>query len=465
MSLYDLACQQLWAMREGELRGLLSLLARESLDPDLARQIRADRASRPSALAAQAGSRLDGARGVTMRGSVALLEVIGPIVRRADMFSEISGATDVGTLSRDFATALAAPNVEAVLFVLDSPGGEVGGIAEFAAMIAAADKPVWAYGEAVIASACYWLASAMDRIVIDKTALVGSIGVAMAVPDPTKANSKDITFVSSQSPHKRPDPTTETGRGQLQALVDATAAEFVADVATYRGVSVETVLADFGQGGVMVGKAALTAGLVDALGSFESTLADLQAAVIDARQQSPNMRGAMEDSMDWAAFWKPLLGENAAVEAAPLAAPLAALIDQQGSAVRLESANADSAELVAMRAQIAQMQTERIAQDASAFVHGQIAAGHAYPAEIAALTALTIRAAQLDANLPIPAGEPTTLALAARPANRLAGQLLPSALPTGAVVLTNASGDGAGLDEAEASARAYAVKANGRANK
>lgn len=460
MSLYDLACQQIWAMREGELRGMLGILGRESLDPDLARQIREDRQSRPSALAAQKGTRLDNTRAVIVRDRIAVLEVVGPIVRRADMFSEISGATDVGTLSRDFATAQAAPNVDAILFVLDSPGGEVGGIAEFAAMIAASSKPVWAYGESVIASAAYWLASATDRIVVDKTAVVGSIGVAMAVPDPSAQKAKDITIVSSQSPHKRPDPTTETGRSQLQALVDATADEFIADVAAYRNVSVETVLADFGQGGVMVGKAAVSAGLADSIGSFEQTLVDLQAAALDARQHSQGMLGAMEDSMDWAAFWKPLLGESAAAEGTPLAA----LVEQQGTAVRLEASSADAAELVAMRTQIANMQREATLRDAQAFVTSQITAGHAYAAESEALTALYIKAAQADAaSADLGMVAALRASIEARPANRMAGSLLPSALPPGAVVLANAqSADANLMDEAERSARAYGAKANGK---
>jgi ClpP class serine protease len=50
---------------------------------------------------------------------------------------------------------------------------------------------------------------------------------------------------------------------------------FVGDVARYRGVSVETVLSDFGQGGVFVGQQAVDAGLADAVGSYEQTLRDL----------------------------------------------------------------------------------------------------------------------------------------------------------------------------------------------
>ncbi len=140
---------------------------------------------------------------------------------------------------------------------------------------ASARKPIFAYVDDLGASAGYWLASATDRIVVAPTAILGSIGVVSALRDPSKTNSKEVEFVSSQSPKKSIDVSTESGRAQVQEIVDALAAVFVGDVARYRGVSPDTVLADFGQGGVFVGQAAVDAGLADAVGSFEQTLADL----------------------------------------------------------------------------------------------------------------------------------------------------------------------------------------------
>lgn len=122
-----------------------------------------------------------------------------------------------------------------------------------------------------------------------------------------------------------------------------------------------------------------------------------------------------------------------------------------------EQANRLMADNAALRAQIAKVQAERITSDAAAFVQAQIASGHAYPAEAAALTALYVWTAQSD-----PTGvQLLTAAIEARPANRLSGSLLPSALPPGAAVLTNGGGDSS-LDEAEASARAYGLRANGK---
>jgi hypothetical protein len=51
---------------------------------------------------------------------------------------------------------------------------------------------------------------------------------------------------------------------------------FVDTVARNRGVTPATVLADFGQGGVFVGQAAIDAGLADSIGSYEGVLAQLR---------------------------------------------------------------------------------------------------------------------------------------------------------------------------------------------
>jgi ClpP class serine protease len=174
--------------------------------------------------------------------------------------------------------------VGAILLHVDSPGGEVTGIHEFGELIhqARGVKPVWAYVEGLGASAAYWLSSAAEEIVADPTAALGSIGVVMTVRDPSKTKAADIEIVSSQSPRKRPDPTTEGGRAQLQGVVDDLAGVFVATVARNRAVSEETVLAEFGGGGLFVGRSAVAAGLADRIGTFEETLAELAAAVAAA---------------------------------------------------------------------------------------------------------------------------------------------------------------------------------------
>lgn len=435
MSLFDLACQQTWAIQEEWLRRILALTNREDLDPAWARAIREDRASRPSAVAARRGDRLEGTRDVRVRDGVAILEITGPIVRRADLFSDISGATSVETLARDFATAQRDASVEAILLAFDSPGGEVTGINEFAQHIYDArkgDKPVWAYVEGLGASAAYWLASAADRIVVDETAILGSIGVVMAVPDPERRKSTEIEIVSSQSPNKRPNVTTEKGRALLQTIVDDTAAVFVATVARNRKVSEETVLRDFGQGGVMVGKVATVAGLADKLGSFEQTLIDIRQAAMKKRQR-PRM-AAQEERMKVSELIAGIFAgaKDAGIELEADALPAEPTTTTTTAATAATvSADQDvqAARLAELEKQLAEQRTTQIAQSAATFADGAIRDRRAFPAERAALIALYTQAAQDDGAAPVAEGLPTRVAqieasLASRPQHSLSAELI-----------------------------------------
>lgn len=259
----------LWAMTPEMLATLVSIADRENLSPQ--------------AVAAELGRPLDNTRQVALRGNVAVIPIHGPIVRRADMFAEVSGAVSLETLATDFNAALATPGVRAVLLDIDSPGGEAGGVGEFAAMIraAAATRLVYAYVGGMAASAAYWIAAAAAEVVVAPSALVGNIGIIAGVPDPDKRAGRTIDFVSSQSPHKRPDPRTEGGRARIQATVDAVAAVFIADVARYRGTTAATIE---GIGGdVLVGAAAVKGHLANRLGSFEGLVAELQSGAATTR--------------------------------------------------------------------------------------------------------------------------------------------------------------------------------------
>jgi capsid assembly protease len=239
----------------------------------------------PDALATRLGRPLDNARDVQVReGGVAIVSVNGPIVRYANMFTDISGATSLSSLALDLQTAVQSPAVSAIVLSIDSPGGEMSGLAEMADTIrtVAGLKPLVAYVGGLAASGGYWLASAAPEIVIDRSAMLGSIGVVMASTDTSerdaKAGIRRVEFVSSQSPAKRPDLATEAGRATVQGLVDRLATVFVDDVARARGVDPAHVLEQFGRGGMLVGSDAVGAGMADRLGSLEGLIAELAAA-------------------------------------------------------------------------------------------------------------------------------------------------------------------------------------------
>ena len=250
----------------------------------------------PQAVAAKLGRELENTYDAEIRDGVAILSVTGPLFRYANLFTAISGATSYDILARDFNAALENPQVRSILLNIDSPGGEASGVSEFADMIAQARdrKPVVAYVGGMGASAAYWLAAATSEIVVNDTAMLGSIGVVLGIEDSRERDAKNgvrrMEIVSAVSPYKRTDPASDEGRSRLQARVDALADVFVGKVAAYRGVTRDTVAQEFGQGDVFVGQAAVDAGLADRVGSFEAVLAEMQMGKF--RQNAVTMNAA-----------------------------------------------------------------------------------------------------------------------------------------------------------------------------
>jgi len=260
---FQAACGTPWHITRDGLSLILSIAARENTSIE--------------AVEARLGRKLENTRTVMERNGVAIVPVTGPIFRYANLFSDVSGATSIQVLARDFTTALNDPNVRAILLTIDSPGGESNGIAEFAEMVYAGrkKKKVIGYIGGYGTSAAYWIASACSEIGISESGIAGSIGTIAAIPDPAVEHAGEVVLVSSQSPRKHADPTTEQGAADILAVLDALTDVFVAAVARNRDTTTERVLSDFGQGGLFVGQQAVDAGLVDRLASFEGMLAEL----------------------------------------------------------------------------------------------------------------------------------------------------------------------------------------------
>jgi signal peptide peptidase SppA len=263
-----------WAIEEKMLMAIVGIASREA-SVDEFRQ----------ALASKPGEDLAGGRRITARDGIATIPICGPIFPRANMFTMMSGATSAQSVAYDLQVALDSNDVQGIILNIDSPGGEVTGINELALQIRAARqvKPIVAYGMGKVASAAYWLGSAAGSVVVEETAEVGSIGVVSVYTDSSRQDEKSgverIQIVSSVSPDKRPDPKTETGKAQIQALVDSIGEIFVSTVAQNRGVSVDKVLSDFGKGGLFVGKNAVEQGMADSVGTYESVFADMKEKV------------------------------------------------------------------------------------------------------------------------------------------------------------------------------------------
>ena len=388
---FNSACSTAWAITPESLQTILEIASRENL-PNW------------EAVEAQRARYLDNGEKARVRNGVAILSVNGPIFRYANLFTSISGATSVETLARDFNAALNDRSVNSILLNIDSPGGDANGINEFAQMVfdARGIKPITAYVGGLGASAAYWIASAADSIVADKTALLGSIGVIAAVPNPDAKKASDVQFVSNQSPKKRPNPNTESGKDQIQAMVDDLASVFIDTVARNRSVSTETVLSEFGQGGVMIGEKAVAAGLADSLGNFEQTLAQMAAGKSPRRKVTTAATAAEVNTMTLedvkTAVAEALTGLGFKAKAEQKTDDTEALVLAEAARIQAET---DAQQL---REQLAAQQVAQAKANAEAFVDGQIVAGKVFPAEKESLLKSYLQASADDASAPLVEG-------------------------------------------------------------
>lgn len=242
-------------------------------------------------MAGPGAQRLAGAQRAYAIDGVAIIPITGPIFPRANMMTEMSGATSISMLLNDYRIALANTDIDAIMLLMDTPGGAVSGVNSFAEAVAAGiqKKRTVAHVAGTAASAGYWIASQASEIAIDRVGIVGSIGVVAAIPKQVAAGDDgyvDIEIVSSNAPNKRPDPTSEDGANEIRSTLDAIEAQFIADVAKGRKVSTDKVIADFGQGGVKVGKAAIGAGMADKVQSQDATLNALRSHARNQRKMA-----------------------------------------------------------------------------------------------------------------------------------------------------------------------------------
>jgi len=272
---------QPWAILPDYLVAIEAIALRAAEHPALA-AVAEDGHQERLATAMQAiaavGNPLDGTRTAMLRDGVATIPILGPIFPRANLVTSSAGGTSLDTLMRDFRIAQASQQVDSILLLVDSPGGVVSGLGEAADAIRNSAKPVTAFVTGMAASAAYWLASQAREIVVDRTAMVGGIGVVATVSrqEATDANGRrSYEIVSSNAPNKRPDLNTEEGRASIQTEVDAIEAQFIADVAAGRRTSPAIVRTQFGRGAMIAAANAISLGMADRVSTLEATLQQL----------------------------------------------------------------------------------------------------------------------------------------------------------------------------------------------
>ena len=210
---------------------------------------------------------------------VAVIPVKGVIAKGISSMDRISGATDVDEIGEMISVAVADESVDAIVLDVDSPGGSVAGVPELSDAVYAAtkSKPVIAHTASLMASAAYWISAKANAIYATQSAEVGSIGVYLPILDESGAYAaagyRMEVLKSAESPLKGAGipgtSLTPEQRADLQAGVDYLYGMFAQAIKMRRKPASEAM-----RGQTLFGAQALSAGLVDSIGSLTDAIRD-----------------------------------------------------------------------------------------------------------------------------------------------------------------------------------------------
>jgi protease-4 len=162
-----------------------------------------------------------------------------------------------------------------IIFVIDSPGGNVVSSREIAHIIKKSEKPTVCLLGDMATSGAYWVSSACDKIVADPLTLTASIGVSASYLDFVgfleKFGINYNRLVTGEykdlgSPFKN---LSEEERTWIMSSINRIHKVFIREISVNRNVSYEQIekIAD---GRVLLGEDAIKLGLVDELGGLDT---------------------------------------------------------------------------------------------------------------------------------------------------------------------------------------------------
>ncbi|HRN74812.1 S49 family peptidase [Ottowia sp.] len=184
-------------------------------------------------------------------------------------------------------SAMEDKGAQALVLLINSPGGspvQAGLITdEIRRLRALHDKPVYAVVEETCASAAYYIASAADKIFVDKASIVGSIGVLMNgfgfvdTLDKLGVERRLLTAGENKGFLDPFSPQSEQHKQHAQRMLDQIHQQFIEVVKQGRGERLKNEPEMF-SGLFWTGEQSVQLGLADDFGSLDSVARDIVKA-------------------------------------------------------------------------------------------------------------------------------------------------------------------------------------------
>lgn len=178
---------------------------------------------------------------------VAVIPIHGMLINR---FGGSWGwVTGYQHISRMTMMADADPDVQLIVYDVNSGGGEVSGCAEAGAIIASAETPTMAVIDSRCYSAAYWLSSQVDRLVSTPSGGAGSVGAMtmhIDVSEMMESIGMKVTLMYAGKHKVDGNPYEKLGaevKEKTEARLEEIRQDFAETVAEGRGITLESVLA------------------------------------------------------------------------------------------------------------------------------------------------------------------------------------------------------------------------------
>lgn len=201
---------------------------------------------------------------------IAVVSISGVLGNNLAPIEKLLGFTDYVDIQNEL-EEITEQAAKAVLFDIDSPGGECQGAPETAAAIAALTIPKASYSGGLDCSAAYYLSSSCDRKFVSPSAITGSIGTMLPWIDQSSfwdalgLSWEPITGQGETLKSAGAGPSlTDAQREFFQGQVNDLSAAFRNHVSQFREIDYSQL-----KGAALFGDKAIDLNLVDDQGSYD----------------------------------------------------------------------------------------------------------------------------------------------------------------------------------------------------